>query len=106
MFKGLISLFASGVIFSPFVLLGVVSGGWCYFNLAPEGIRDLFFKNEFYVAIVSASIVYVLLFARVYERGGNSLDWVAMLLKMVSNVIKFIASFLLVMSFISLISIF
>ena len=106
MFKGLISLFTSGAIFSPFVLVGITLGSWCYFNMTPEEIRNLLFKNEFYVAVVSVAIIYVLLFVRIYERGGNSLDWGAMLIKMIANVFKFIASFLLVMSFISLMSVF
>ena len=106
MFKGIISLFTSGIIFTPFVLAGIILGAWSYFNLAPEAIRDLFFKNEFYVAVVSSSLAYVLLFSRVYTRGGNALDWNAMLIKMIANVIKFLASFVLVMSFISLMSIF
>ena len=106
MFKGIISLFTSGLIFTPFVLSGIVIGSWCYFNLRPEDIQGLLLKNEFYAAIVGASVIYVLLFARVYLRGGDALDWTAMLWKMVANVLKFLASFLLVMSFISLMSIF
>ena len=97
MFKGIISLFTSGLIFTPFVLGGIIFGAWCYFNLAPENIQNLFLRNEFYAAIVGASVVYVLLFARVYLRGGNALDWMAMLWKMVANILKFLASFLLVM---------
>lgn len=106
MFKGLISLFTSGIIFTPFVLAGVVFGSWCYLNLEPEDIRSIFLKNNFYVAIVSSSIIYVVLFSKVYKRGGSCLDWAAMIWKMVANVIKFLASSILVMSFISLISIF
>ena len=74
MFKGLISLFTSGIIFTPFVLAGIISGAWCYFNLEPDAIKDLFFNNDFYVAIVSAAIVYVVFFAKVYTVQYWSLD--------------------------------
>ena len=106
MFKGIISLFTSGLIFNPFVLSGIVLGAWCYTSMSPEEIREIFFKDEYYALVVVASIVYVLSFSRVYNRGGYSLDWGAMIMKMLANVVRFIISFALVMSFISMITIF
>ena len=106
MFKGIISLFTSGVIFSPFVLLGIVCGSWCYFNMEPDEIRNLLLKKEFYAVVIVASTVFVCLFAKVYDNGGRYLDWSAMFWRIVANIIKFFMSFVLIMSFITLISIF
>ena len=77
MFKGIVSLFTSGVIFSPFVLLGIISGSWCYFNMQPEKIRSLLLKKEIYVIVALASSVFVCLFAKVYDNGGKYIDWSA-----------------------------
>ena len=106
MFKGIISLFTSGVIFSPFVLLGIISGSWCYFNMQPEEIRSLLLKKEIYVIVALASWVFVCLFAKVYDNGGKYIDWSAMFWRIIANIIKFFLSFVLVMSFITMISIF
>ena len=106
MFKGIVSLFASGIIFNPFVLLGIISGSWCYFNMKPDDIMNLFYKNEFYAVVVGAAIVYVFCFARVYSSGGRFLDWSAMFMRIIANVIRFFISFVLVMSFISMVKIF
>ncbi len=106
MFKGLAALFRTGFIFKPFVLLGIFCGSWCYLNMEPSEIRYLFLMNYFYAAVVFSSIVFVLLFSRVYDDSGNSLDWPAMFWKIVGNIAKFFISFVLVMSFISMISIF
>ena len=106
MFKGVISLFASGAIFNPFVLFGIIAGSYCYFNMKPEEIKDLLLRKEFYAVVVFASAAYVYLFAKVYDQGGTFLDWSAMFWRMIAGIAKFLISFVLVMSFITMISIF
>ena len=106
MFKGIISLFTSGIIFSPFVLLGIVAGSYCYFSMEPEAIRNLLLTEKFYAIVVLASIVFVCLFGKIYKSGGKYIDWPAMFWRMIANVVKFFMSFVLVMSFISIFSIF
>ena len=68
--------------------------------------RPPVFQNEFYAVIVTSAIFYVICFARVYKVGGRYLDWPAMFMRMIVSVIKFLISFILIMSFISMISIF
>lgn len=106
MFKGLISLFTSGVIFSPFVLFGIIAGSYCYVNMEAEEIKNLLLRREFYAVVALASAVYVYLFAKVYENGGTFLDWTAMFWRVIANIVKFFLSFVLVMSFIMMVSIF
>ena len=106
MFKGIISLFTSGIIFSPFVLFGIISGSWCYLNMEPNEIRNLFLTKEFYAAIVVLAVVFVFVFSKRYDNTRRYLDWTAMFGIVVGNVFKFFISFVLVMSFISMISIF
>ena len=106
MFKGIASLFRTGLIFSPFVLFGVMCGSWCYFNMEPLEIRNLFLTKHFYAAIVFTAVVFVFIFSRVYDDRGIHLDLSAMFWKVIGNIAKFLISFVLVMSFISMFSIF
>ena len=106
MIKGLIALFTSGVIFSPMVLLGIISGAYCVVRLSPEQIRSLFIDARFYIAVVALSFIYTAFFSRVYDDGGESVDWMATFIKMIQNTIRYFLAFILSMSFIMMISIF
>lgn len=104
MFRGFISLFTSGAIFSPLVLLGVISGIYSITHLEPEQIRALAIDWHSYALIAFVSLVYVLGFKRIYREGGLHLDMGAMLLSVIANVAKFILAYFLSMSFVILIS--
>ena len=106
MFKGIISLFTSGIIFNPFVFSGIVAGCFCYFNMEPVDIRNLFLKKELYTLVTFLAGVFVFCFSKRYDESGRHLDLWSMSLLIVTNVIKFFMSFVLVMSFISMINIF
>ena len=106
MLKGIISLFTSGIIFSPFVLFGIIAGSWCYLNMEPNEIRSLFLAKEFYIVVIVFAVVFVYVFSKRYDNTRRYLDWSAMFWIVVANVGKFFISFILVMSFISMISIF
>ena len=106
MLKGILSLFTSGVILSPFVLFGIVAGSYCYCSMELVEIQNLLIKKEFYAVVALASAVFVYLFGKVYHNGGTYLNWSAMFWRIIANIAKFFVSFVLVMSFISMISIF
>lgn len=106
MFKGFISLFTTGIIFNPFVLLGIILGSLCYFNMELNEIRNLFLRKDFFAVVVALASIFVLIFSKRYVYGGKQFDWWAMFLIVVGNVVKFYISFVLVMSFISMFSIF
>ena len=106
MFKGLISLFTSGAIFNPLVMLGIVSGGWCYFNMSPDDIRTLFLRSEFYAVVAIVSTAFVFCFKKRFKDNGNHLDLGTMFLSIVAGIFKFFLSFILVVSFISMLSVF
>ncbi len=106
MIKGLLTLFTSGLIFSPMVLLGVISGAWAIVNLSPDDIRNLFFDFRFYVIVAILAVLFTVLFAKVYKSGGASVDWGATTAKMFWNFIKYFIAFVLSMSFVTMISIF
>jgi hypothetical protein len=74
--------------------------------MEPLEIRNLFLMKEFYMAVVVAAVCFVFLFAKSYDDRGIHLDWSVMFWRIVGNIAKFFISFVLVMSFISMISIF
>ena len=104
MFRGLISLFTSGAIFSPLVLLGIISGIYSITHFVPEQIRALAMNWHTYALIVFISFVYVFGFKKIYQEGGVRLDMGAMILAILANTAKFILAFFLSMSFMLLIS--
>lgn len=104
MIKGLISLFTSGAIFNPMLLLGVISGAFAIIKLPPETIRDLFGDYHFYAAIAFLAVVYTALFAKIYKEGGEDIDWPATAGRMVWNFVKYFIAFVLTMSFIVMLS--
>ena len=73
MIKGLISLFTSGIIFNPLVLLGIISGFWCITNKEPSEIRELFNQNWLYVIVGVVAIAYTFIFAKIYLIFVNTL---------------------------------
>ena len=106
MIKGLISLFTSGVIFNPMVLFGVISGAYCILQLEPEQIRLLFLDSRLYGVVVAVSVIYTVFFSKVYDEGGDNVDWGATFVRMIWNTVRYFAAFILSMSFIMMISIF
>ena len=106
MIKGLIALFTSGIIFNPMVLIGVISGSYTIINLKPEEIRLLMINANFYMAVCVLAFLYTFIFARVYKTGGVNVDWGATTGLFVWNFVRFLISFVLSMSFVTMISIF
>ncbi len=106
MIKGLISLFTSGIIFNPMVLLGIVSGVYAIISFSPDKIRDILVDSDFYLAVLLISAFYTFVFARIYKSGGRVVDYSATFGLVVWNFIRCIIAFVLAMSFVTMISIF
>ena len=106
MIKGLIALFTSGIIFSPMVLLGIVSGSYCIVRLSPEQIRSLFLDARFYAVVVGVSVINTVVFDKVYQDSGEDVDWLSTFMKMIWNTVRYFIAFVLSLSFVMMISIF
>ena len=106
MFRGLIALFTSGVIFNPFVLLGIGCGIWTIINMSPADIRTLFLDYRLYVVVAVVTVLYTFLFAKIYKQGGRYVDWNSTMWLAVWNFVRYFISFVLAMSFVTMISIF
>ena len=106
MIKGIVALFTSGIIFNPFVLAGIVSGAFAIIKLKPEVIRELFLDYRVYGIVAISAVIYTLIFAKIYQTGGYSIDWTATVWRIIANFAKYFVAFLLAMSFVIMISIF
>ena len=101
MLKGIQALFTSGILLDPFVLLGLVLGGFCYFDLSYDQITMIYLDYRFYALVLMLAIIYNFEFRPVYYRGGVSIDTKRTAASVVSSVLKFVMSSLLMMAFIS-----
>ncbi len=101
MLKGIQALFTSGILLDPFVLLGLVLGGFCYFDLSYDQITMIYLDYRFYALVLMLAIIYNFAFRPVYYRGGVTIDTKRTAASVVSSVLKFVMSSLLMMAFIS-----
>ena len=101
MLKGIQALFTSGILLDPFVLLGLVLGGFFYFNLSYEQVTEDYFDYRFYALALMLAIVYNFAIRPVYRRGGVSIDTKKTASNAVLSGLKFVLSSLLMMAFIS-----
>lgn len=104
MIKGLLALFTSGAILNPMVLLGIFSGIAFYVSLNGDQLTVLYSDYRLYLLAVLIAFIYNFIFKKVYQSGGMDLDFSAMLLNVVASSLKLILSSVLMMSFISMIS--
>lgn len=75
MFKGFISLFSSGLILHPMVLLGIGSGCFLSYRFDLEQIFDIFAYYDFYLVGAAIAFVYTFAFNQVYKGYSNTVDW-------------------------------
>ncbi len=104
MIKGLISLFTSGIIFNPLVLLGVVFGVFCMVTKEAVDISAIFKDYHLYLFILFVSVIYIFSFKKVYKDDGDTLDWGIMVFQSIWGVVKFTLSSLLTMAFVVMLS--
>lgn len=104
MIKGILALFTSGAILNPMVLLGILTGIMFYLYLNAEQIMALYADYRFYLLTVLIAFVYNFLFKKVYQDGGYNLDVGTTLLHVVGSTFKIVISSILMISFISMLS--
>lgn len=105
MIKGLLALFTSGAILNPMILLGIAFGIFSYMFLTAEEISALYTDYRFYLLAVLIAFVYNFLFKKVYQDGGYNLDIGTTMLNVLGSSLKLVISSLLMLSFISMLTI-
>ena len=104
MIKGIVSLFTSGAIFNPMVLLGIICGIGSIIRLNADEIKALATNYHFYLLIALISFGFVFGFKKEYKGGGINLNYTAMVFTAVFGIVKFILAYFLSMSFVFMIS--
>lgn len=104
MIKGIISLFTTGAIFNPLVLLGIICGIASIIRLSSDEIKALVTNYHFYLLIALVSFGYVFGFKKEYKEGGVDLNYAAMVFTAIWGIVKFILAYFLSMSFVFMIS--
>ena len=103
MIKGLISLFSSGAILNPMVLLGIVLGFVSAFKLSLEKIKFIATNHLSYVGLITVAWVYVWGFKKIYKDESWKLDYGAMALKTIAESARFLLAYFLSISFVILV---
>lgn len=100
MIKGILALFKTGIIFDPFVLLGIVMGFIVALSPNQETMEILYKQNSFYLLILLLAFLYNYFVKKVFKDDGYTPDYVRMALNIVLSVVKFIVSCVLSIIFV------
>lgn len=92
MIRGLLALFRSGVIFDPFVLLGIIMGIFTAMSPDKESVEAIYKQNSFYLLILLLSFLYNYLVKKVYKDDGNTPDYLRMAWNIFMSLVKFVLS--------------
>lgn len=90
MIKGFLALFRSGIIFDPFVLLGVIMGIFTAMTPNKEAVEALYKQDSFYLLILLLSFLYNYLVKKVYKDDGDHLDYLRMGWNIFMSLVKFV----------------
>lgn len=90
MIKGFLALFRSGVIFDPFVLMGLVMGIFMAFTPNKEAVQALLKQESFYLLILLLAFLYNYFIKKLYKDDGVSLDYLRMGWNIFASFAKFI----------------
>ncbi len=75
MLRGVISLFTSGLILHPMVLLGIGSGMFLSYRFGLEQLFDIFAYYDFYLVAMAVAFVYTFAFNQVFKGYSSTIDW-------------------------------
>ncbi len=104
MIKGIISLFTSGAILNPMILLGIICSIGSLMRLDAEEIKALLTNYHFYLLIALVSFGYVFGFKKEYKDGGIELNYAAMVFTSIWGIVKFLLAYVLTISFVVMLS--
>lgn len=92
MIKGLLALFRSGVIFDPFVLMGILLGLITALSGNEEAMKQLYNGNSLYLLVLLLSILYNYFIKKEYKDDGERVDYVKMIFNIILSLVKFVVS--------------
>lgn len=92
MIKGILSLFTSGLIIHPMVLLGIGSGVYLCLNYQLPEIYDLMALPQVYLGVVAIAFLYTIIFGRAHKGYSEAVDWKETFNSFIGNIFKLLIS--------------
>lgn len=92
MLRGFLALFRTGIIFDPFVLLGVIMGLATALSKNKETYEALYSNNSFYLLILLLAFLYNFFFKKIYKDDGETINYVMMGVNVILSLVKFVLS--------------
>lgn len=86
------ALFRTGIIFDPFVLLGVIMGLATALSKNKEMYEALYSNNNFYLLILLLAFLYNFFFKKVYKDDGETVNYGLMVWNILLSLVKFVLS--------------
>lgn len=98
MLRGLLSVFTSGLIIHPMVLLGIGTGIYMCVNYNLQEIFAWLAVPQLYVIALVIAFLYTFIFDRVYKGYSDKVDWKGTVDRFIGNIFKLILACLCAVS--------
>lgn len=98
--NGIISLFTSGLILNPMVLIGIGFALFINTSFSYEQIYEIYTDYHIYFLSLLIAFVYIYIFKPIYKFGGKKLDYSETSLAILGAFFKLVLSGILTTSFI------
>ncbi len=92
MLRGLLSLFTSGLIIHPMVLLGIGSGIYLSLSYNLQEIYAFMAMPLVYLVVVVIALLYTLKYNRVHKSFSEETDWKETFSAFIGNIFKLLIS--------------
>lgn len=90
MIKGLLALFRTGLIFDPFVLMGVLLGLVTVLSGNKEATEEMYKGDSLYLLVLLLSVLYNYFIKKEYKDDGESVNYVKMMINIILSLVKFV----------------
>ncbi|MDR1695000.1 MAG: hypothetical protein LBR70_07430 [Lactobacillaceae bacterium] len=99
--NGVISLFTSGLIFNPMVLIGIGFSILINTSFSYEEVFEVYKDYNIYFMAVLIAFTYIFFFKRPYKFGGEEIDYAELSFMVFGSALRLILSSVLMTSFIA-----
>lgn len=100
--NGIMTLFSSGLILNPMVLLGIAFALYLNTTFSLEDIFEIYKDFHVYLMAVLIGFIYIYFFKKPYKLGGKEVDYSEMSMMVLGAAFKLVFSSILMTSFIAI----
>ena len=92
LFKGIVALFTSGILFNPMILTGIISGVVIMNITDGPSLHQMLTSLHFYMLFLLIAAFFTYAAKRVYYPGGSKINWKATALEIFAQFITLIST--------------